>query len=64
MVTNDGYFIEQHVKHNLIAIHLPQTTETLTSTAETPRERRVQLSEAELATLLGIAKAMYEQKGE
>ena len=60
MVSSNGYSIEQHIKKNCIVIYLPQTTETLMHTIEMPRERKVRLTDTELATLLQIAIAMYE----
>lgn len=59
MISSNGYSIEQHIKKNRIVIYLPQTAETLMHTIELPRERKVRLTDTELATLLQIAIAMY-----
>lgn len=66
MISSDGYSIEQFTNKNRIAIYLPQTIDTLTHTMSMPKERRLRLSDTEMAVLLQITKMMYENepKGE
>lgn len=60
MISSDGYSIEQHTKKNRIVIYLPQTAETMTNTMIPMKERKLRLSDTELATLLHVARTMYE----
>ena len=64
MVIDGWYSIHQEVKQNRLVICLPQTQETLVSTAEPISYRRTELSEEEETIILGIVKRMYEPEGE
>ncbi|MBP5597137.1 MAG: hypothetical protein J6Y02_17275 [Pseudobutyrivibrio sp.] len=52
--TKDGYAIEPKLKQNRIIIYLPQTTTTMMSTMYPTGDRKDELSEAELASILGL----------
>lgn len=60
MIINDGYTITQYAHQNKIVIILPQTIHTLTNTVTPTVQRRVELSDNELAAILVAVKAMYE----
>jgi len=61
MIKIDDYCIEQYIKDNKIVITLPQTFKTLSNTVTPVTDRKVSLSQTELATLLSIAVKMYEK---
>lgn len=63
MITIADYSIEQHVKLNRLVIYLPQTMTTLQSTAGAISARRIRLTDTELAIILQMAKALYENTG-
>ena len=60
MVIDGWYSIHQEVKQNQLVICLPQTQETLVSTAQPISHRRVEISEEEETIILGIVKRLYE----
>ena len=60
MVIDGWYSIHQEVNQNRLVICLPQTQETLVSTAQPISYRRTELSEEEETIILGIVKRMYE----
>lgn len=64
MIVDGWYSIRQEIQKNRIVITLPQTGQTLATTAQPVSHRRTALSEEEEATILGIVKRMYEQEGE
>ena len=64
MVIDGWYSIHQEVKQNRLVICLPQTQETLVSTAQPISYRRVEISEEEEMIILGIVKRIYEWEGE
>ena len=64
MIVNGWYSIRQENQKNRIVITLPQTGQTLVTTAQPISYRRTALSEEEEAIILGLVKRMYEQEGE
>ena len=64
MIVDGWYSIQQNIQQNRLVICLPQTQETLVSTAQPISYRRTELSEEEEAIILGIVKRMYEPEGE
>ena len=60
MIVIDDYTIEQYINENKIVITLPQTLYTITNTITPMTQRRVELSNNELAAILVAVKAMYE----
>ena len=62
MIISDGYSIEFFKKRNQIVITVPQTMETLTSTAAMISNRRTYLTESEMTALLGVVKAIMERR--
>lgn len=64
MIIDGWYSIRQEIQKNRIVITLPQTEQTLATTAQPVSYRRTALSEEEEAIILGIVKRMYEQEGE
>ena len=60
MIIIGNYSIEQYPKENKIVINLPQTLETLTTTAAAMEYRRMLLTENELAAILVAVKEMYD----
>ena len=64
MIVDGWYSIQQNIQQNRLVICLPQTQETLVSTAHPISYRRTELSEEEETIILGIVKRMYEPEGE
>ena len=64
MIIDGWYSIRQEIQKNRIVITLPQTGQTLATTAQPISYRRTALSEEEEAIILGLVKRMYEQEGE
>ena len=64
MIVDGWYSIWQEIQKNRIVITLPQTWQTLATTAQPISYRRTALSEEEEAIILGLVKRMYEQEGE
>ena len=64
MIVDGWYSIQQNIQQNRLVICLPQTQETLVSTAQPISYRRTELSEEEETIILGIVKRMYEPEGE
>ncbi len=64
MIVDSWYSIRQEIRQNRIVITLPQTGQTLVTTAQPISYRRIELSAEEEAIILGIVKRMYEQEGE
>jgi hypothetical protein len=62
MLISDGYAIEYYRAANRIVINIPQTVETLTSTAAMVSNRRTYLSDEELSALLALVKTFMERK--
>ena len=63
LIVNElGYFIQQNVSKNYIRIGLPQTDSTITNTIESTRNRVIELSNAELMTILGVVTMMFEKE--
>lgn len=62
MIISEGYSICQEVKKNRIIITLPQTMNSITSTAVPFSGRRERLTESEEAVILNIVKAMYKNE--
>lgn len=61
MIVSDGYSIEQHQGINQIVITMPQTEQTITSTATIISNRRM-LTGDELCAVLALVKAFAERK--
>lgn len=61
MITSDGYAIEFYRQSNQIIITMPQTLETLTSTAAMVSNRR-NLDSGDLKAILAVVKVMCERK--
>lgn len=62
MLTYKGYYIEQLVNNNKIIIGLPQTIHTPQDSVSPVSNRRLTLTEEELAVLLQIVVQQYEAK--
>ena len=62
MIVDSCYSIRQEIQQNRIIITLPQTGQTLVTTAQPISYRRIELSTEEEAIILGIVKRMYEQE--
>lgn len=60
MTTIGDYTLIQYTNQNRIVIYLPQTFDTLTTTIQTPSNRRVELTDTEEAAILVAVKAMFE----
>ena len=63
MITSDGYAIEFYRQSNQVVITMPQTLETLTSTAAMVSNRR-NLDSEDLKAILAVVKALCERKEE
>ena len=63
MITSDGYAIEFYRKTNQVVITMPQTLETLTSTAAMVSNRK-NLDSGDLKAILVLVKTMCERKEE
>lgn len=61
MITSDGYAIEFYLQSNQIIITMPQTLETLTSTAAMVSNRG-NLDSGDLKAILAVVKALCERK--
>ena len=59
MLINNGYSLIYYKNRNQIVIGLPQTSKTLTNTLEPVVDRRVDVEEKELATLLSATQAIF-----
>ena len=64
MIVDGWYSIQQNIQQNRLVICLPQTQETLVSTAQHISHRRTEISEEEETIILGIVKRIYEGNGE
>ncbi len=65
MILHNGYALSYNKSRNQIIISLPQTLQTVTSTAEQSIDRLVDVPELELAVLLSIVELIFQQwKGE
>ena len=62
MIVHKGYYIEQMVNENKIVIGLPQTVRTFINTIEPVSERRLKLTDEELAMILRIVMQQLEVK--
>lgn len=62
MIVSDGYAIEFYRQRNQIIITMPQTLETLTSTAAMVSNRG-NLDSGDLKAILAVVKAICERKG-
>ena len=56
MIDAGDYYIKYFRSYNKITIYLPQTIETLMNTVSPVRDRKVDLTEADLHLLLSVAK--------
>ncbi len=61
MIVSDGYTAEYYRKRNEIIITLPQTMETLTSTAAMIVNRK-DITDAELIAIISVVRAIVEVK--
>ena len=59
LYTKDGYTIESKPSQNKIIINLPQTPTTAMNTMLPIEDRKSDLSEGELATVLNMIRCMY-----
>lgn len=62
MLAIDGYFLNYYEQRNKIAITLPQTWQTLTSTMERPVERRTKVDDSEFLVILLAVINLFERK--
>lgn len=61
MIVSDGYSVIYEKNKNQITIKLPQTMETITNTLSLPSNRKVEFTDAELATILYTVKMIVEK---
>ena len=61
MIVSDGYSIVYYKNKNQISIMLPHTWETLAGTSDPISNRKLDLSDTELASILLIVKAIFEE---
>ena len=62
MISIKNYSIEEYPTENKLVIMLPQTAKSVRSTTLPGGDRRLSLSDQELAAILFTARAMYEKR--
>lgn len=61
IASEDGYEVEHYRERNRIVITMPQTVQTLTNVPGIVRNRKVDLSDSDLATLLEVTRYLCER---
>lgn len=61
IVSHDGYAIVHYRNRNQIVITMPQTAQTLTNTIGIVRNRKIDLTDADLAILLELTRYLCER---
>lgn len=64
MITNSGYGIEYFPKANRIEIYLPQTMTTISNTVSMISNRKLSMTDEEMAAILSVVKAIMEVEHE
>jgi len=62
MISIDGYTIIQHINENAIMIQLPQTIETIKTSASPISNRKLKLTDEEEQAILTVVGQLYESR--
>ena len=61
MIISDGYSAEYYPQSNQIVITMPQTARTLTTTVQMVTDRKMDITEDDLALIMSLVKYICER---